>query len=56
MLGQVLFPYTASPRALLERIGGFLTAAERDPGLVRLLTERRDLVERTLRSRALTGP
>jgi aminopeptidase N len=56
VLGQVLFPYTASSPGLLERIGDFLAAGERDPGLVRLLTERRDLIERTLRSRALTGP
>ena len=56
VLGQVLFPYTASPPALLARIEEFLAAGERDPGLVRLLTERRDLVEHTLRSRTLTGP
>jgi hypothetical protein len=55
VLGQVLFPYTASPPALLARIEDFLAAGERDPGLVRLLTERRDLIERTRRSRALTG-
>jgi aminopeptidase N len=56
VLGQVLFPYTAASAGLLARIGEFLDAGDRDPGLVRLLTERMDLVERTLRARALTGP
>jgi aminopeptidase N len=54
VLGQVLFPYSAAAPALIEQIAAFLAAAERDPGLGRLLSERRDLVERTLCSRSLT--
>jgi aminopeptidase N len=55
VLGQVLFPYTASPAALLAKIEDFLGSGARDPGLVRLLAERSDLIERTMRSRALTS-
>jgi hypothetical protein len=40
---------------LLARLNAFLSATDRDPGLVRILVERRDLVERALRSRALPG-
>jgi aminopeptidase N len=42
----------ASPE-LVERIDAFLAAEDRDPGLVRVLIEHRDTVERALRSRAL---
>jgi aminopeptidase N len=52
-LGSVLFPQTAASAELIERIDAFLAAQERDPGLARLLAERRDTVERALRSRAL---
>jgi aminopeptidase N len=52
-LAQLLFPYTATPTDLLERVGEFLASAERDPGLIRMIIERRDVVERALRSRAL---
>jgi aminopeptidase N len=55
VLGQVLFPYTASSPALLDHIEDFLSSGARDPGLIRLLAERSDLIERTLRSRALTS-
>jgi len=44
----------ASPE-LLERTDAFLAAEARDPGLVRVLTERRDIVTRALRSRALAA-
>jgi aminopeptidase N len=53
VLGQLLFPYPAASPELAERIDAFLAAQERDPGLVRVLTEHRDTVERALRSRAL---
>jgi aminopeptidase N len=53
LLGQVLFPHPAAAPELLARIDDFLAAEPRDPGLVRVLTEQRDLVQRALRSRAL---
>ncbi len=53
MLGQVLFPHPAASPQLLRQIDSFLAAEPRDPGLVRILAERRDLVQRALRSRAL---
>jgi len=52
-LGQALFPHPAASPRLLARIDAFLAAADRDPGLVRVLTERRDVVQRALLSRAL---
>jgi aminopeptidase N len=52
-LGQMIFPITAAGPELLSRIDAFLAEQDRDPGMVRLLAERRDLVERALRSRAL---
>ena len=52
-LSQLLFPYTVVSAGLLERVDSFLASAECDPGLVRVLIERRDVVERALRSRAL---
>ncbi len=55
VLGSLLFPRTASSAALVARVDEFLAAQERDPGMVRLLVERRDVVERVLRSRALPG-
>jgi aminopeptidase N len=54
-LGEALFPRTAAGPGVLARIDQFLAGAKRDPSLVRVLTERRDLVERALRSRALTS-
>jgi aminopeptidase N len=51
--GAALFPVTAASRELLEQIDEFLAAGGREPGLVRVLIERRDLVVRALRSRAL---
>ena len=52
-LAQVLFPYPAASPELLERIDAFLGDEKRDPGLVRVMIERRDIVARALRSRAL---
>jgi aminopeptidase N len=52
-LSDLLFPYPAASPALLTQIDDFLTATPRDPALTRVLTERRDTVERALRSRAL---
>jgi aminopeptidase N len=53
VLGRLLFPFPAASAELVERIDAFLAAEERDPGLVRVLIEHRDRVERALRSRAL---
>ena len=55
-LGEALFPRTAAGQQLIGQIDAFLAAGDRDPGLVRVLVERRDLIERALRSRALTPP
>ncbi len=52
-IANALFPATAASPELIERIEKFLHEQERDPGLVRVLTERRDIVERALTSRAL---
>lgn len=52
-LSELLFPYPAASPELLAQIDEFLTATPRDPGLARVLTERRDAVQRALRSRAL---
>ncbi len=51
--GAALFPATAASEELVEQIDAFLAAEERDPGLVRVLIERRDQVVRALRSRAV---
>jgi aminopeptidase N len=50
---NALFPVTAAGPALIDRIDAFLAASPRDAGLVRVLSERRDQVQRALRSRAL---
>lgn len=55
VLGDGLFPYSAASPELLARIDAFLADEDRDPSLIRMLIERRDVVERTLRSRALPG-
>jgi aminopeptidase N len=54
-IGQALFPYYAASPQLIDRIDAFLAEGERDPGLARLLIEGRDMVERALRSRALSA-
>ena len=52
-LGGMIFPVTAASAELIGRIDAFLAEQDRDPGMVRLLAEMRDLVQRALRSRAL---
>jgi aminopeptidase N len=54
-LGDALFPRTAAGPGLLAMIDRFLAVDGRDPALVRVIAERRDLVERTIRSRALSA-
>jgi aminopeptidase N len=53
VLGRLMFPFPAASPELIKRIDAFLAAEERDPGLVRILIEHRDTVQRALRSRAL---
>jgi aminopeptidase N len=56
LLGEILFPYpVVSPGFLarLDELIGQLSARAAEPGLIRLLTEQRDIGERALRSRAL---
>jgi aminopeptidase N len=52
VLSRALFPTTADPRELIGQIDSFLGAEQREPGLVRVLVEFRDVAERALRSRA----
>jgi len=54
-LGEALFPLTAAGPELLAQIDAFLAADGHDPGLVRVLVEQRDQVERALASRALAS-
>jgi aminopeptidase N len=53
LLGDGLFPNWAASAELLQRVDDFLAADARDPSMVRVLVERRDIIERALRSRAL---
>jgi aminopeptidase N len=55
LLAEGLFPYWAASPELLRQVDDFLAAKQLDPALVRVLIERRDIVERALRSRALPG-
>ncbi len=55
LLADSLFPYAAASPELLQRIDEFLAAEQRDPAMVRVLIERRDIVDRALRTRALDG-
>jgi aminopeptidase N len=55
-LSQMLFPHPAASPRLLDRIDAFLAAERPDPGLARVLIEKRDIVARALRSRALPVP
>jgi aminopeptidase N len=55
-LGNELFPHAAAAPELLARIDEFLATREADDlMLARVLAERRDMVERALRSRTLPG-
>jgi aminopeptidase N len=53
LLGDGLFPYWGASPELLQRVDDFLAAEQRDPSMVRVLVERRDIIDRALRSRAL---
>ena len=53
VLAESLFPYFAASPELVRQINEFLAEQERDPAMVRLLVECRDVVERALRSREL---
>ena len=53
LLGDGLFPYWAASEELLIRVDEFLATQDRDPSMVRVLIERRDIIDRALRSRAL---
>jgi aminopeptidase N len=58
LLGEILFPHpVVSPEFLarLAEVTRQLSARGADPGLIRLLTEQRDIGERALRSRALVN-
>jgi len=54
-LGKALFPYGAAGPELLTRIGQFLGAEPRDPGLARIVIEGRDIVEKSLQARTLAA-
>jgi aminopeptidase N len=56
VLANGLFPFWAASPELLRQVDEFLAAEQRDPALVRVLIERRDVIERALRSRALPLP
>ena len=53
VLGRLLFPRTTASAQLIAQVDEFLAAQDRDPGMVRLLIECRDEVERIIGSRAL---
>ena len=53
--GAALFPVTATSAELVGQIDAFLARGECEPGLARVLIERRDQVVRALRSRALAA-
>jgi aminopeptidase N len=54
-LGRGLFPYPAASPELLTQVDAFLAEPGRDPAMRRVVIEGRDIVEKALRSRALTG-
>jgi aminopeptidase N len=53
LLGDTLFPATAASPTLISRLDEFLAAERRPSSMARVLVERRDMVEKALRSRAL---
>jgi len=64
LLSEMLFLYPAASAGihsgllsaeLPAEMDGFLAAGQCDPGLARVLADRRDTMERVLRSRALQG-
>ncbi len=52
LLGEILFPYPVISLDLLARLDAMIETAA-GPGLIRLLSEQRDIAARALRSRAL---
>jgi len=55
LVAKVLFPYSAAGPDLLAAIEEFLDRQQPDPGLVRVLIEGRDVVQKALRARMLTA-
>jgi len=53
LLADALFPAAAASPELISRVDGFLAAEQRPSSMVRVLLERRDTVDKALRSRAL---
>jgi aminopeptidase N len=53
LLGRALFPYAPASPELLGQIDEFLASPALDPGLARLVTECRDVVEKAWRARTL---
>jgi aminopeptidase N len=53
LLGDALFPAAAASAGLVSRVDEFLGAEHRPSSMVRVLLERRDMVDKALRSRAL---
>ena len=53
LLGQLLFPLYATSPQLLDRVDDFLAEPDRNPGMVRVLVQSRDIVAKALRARAL---
>jgi aminopeptidase N len=53
VIADCLFPQYAASPDLIRRIDAFLAEEDRDPALVRLLVERKDIVRRALASREL---
>jgi aminopeptidase N len=53
--GAALFPVTAVSAQLIDQIDAFLATGDREPGLVRVLIERRDQVARAMRSRVVSA-
>ncbi len=55
LLADALFPAAVASPELVSRVDEFLAAEQRPSSMVRVLVERRDMVEKALRSRALPG-
>jgi aminopeptidase N len=55
LLGDALFPAASASPELITQVDEFLAAEQRPSSMVRVLVERRDMVEKALRSRALPG-
>ena len=53
LVGALLFPLYATSPDLLDRVDEFLAEQERNPGMVRVLVQGRDVAAKALRARAL---